>query len=259
MYAKYDFRKKPSSKEDEDEQPLYPRIVSNGTIDFQQIVKEIAQASSFTPADIEGVQLAIENKISEYLVSGHHVQLGNLGYFSAKLKARPVMDAKEIHAQSIYFDNVNFRPSSSFRKKVRGFVEKAKTADGFVFGSPVHYASASGMITSFLDRAFYGKSALFQGKPGACIVSCRRGGASAAFDQLNKYFTINCMPVVSSQYWNQVHGNTPEEVKQDLEGMQTMRTLGNNMAWLLKCIAAGKAAGVDFPEREPAQKTNFIR
>ena len=117
------------------------------------------------------------------------------------------------------------------------FVEKAKTADGFVFGSPVHYASASGMITSFLDRAFYGKSALFQGKPGACIVSCRRGGASAAFDQLNKYFTINCMPVVSSQYWNQVHGNTPEEVKQDLEGMQTMRTLGNNMAWLIKCIA----------------------
>ena len=142
---------------------------------------------------------------------------------------------------------------------VNEFVEKAKTADGFVFGSPVHYASASGMITSFLDRAFYGKSALFQGKPGACVVSCRRGGASAAFDQLNKYFTINCMPVVSSQYWNQVHGNTPEEVKQDLEGMQTMRTLGNNMAWLLKCIEAGKAAGVSFPEREPAQKTNFIR
>ena len=94
MYAKYDFRKKPSSKEDEDKQPLYPRIVSNGTIDFQRIVKEIAQASSFTPADIEGVQLAIENKISEYLISGYHVQLGDLGYFSAKLKARPVMDAK---------------------------------------------------------------------------------------------------------------------------------------------------------------------
>ena len=142
---------------------------------------------------------------------------------------------------------------------VNEFIEKAKTADGFVFGSPVHYASASGMITSFLDRVFYGRGAIFQGKPGACVVSCRRGGASAAFDQLNKYFTINCMPVVSSQYWNQVHGNTPEEVKQDLEGMQTMRTLGNNMAWLLKCIEAGKAAGVSFPEREPAQKTNFIR
>ena len=142
---------------------------------------------------------------------------------------------------------------------VNEFVEKAKMADGFVFGSPVHYAAASGAITSFLDRAFYGKGNVFAGKPGAAVVSCRRGGAASAFDQLNKYFTINSMPVVSSQYWNQVHGNTPEEVKQDLEGMQTMRTLGNNMAWLLKCIEAGKAAGVSFPEREPAQKTNFIR
>lgn len=142
---------------------------------------------------------------------------------------------------------------------VNVFVEKAKTADGFVFGSPVHYAAASGALTSFLDRAFYGKGAVFAGKPGAAVVSCRRGGASAAFDQLNKYFTINNMPVVSSQYWNQVHGNTPEEVKKDVEGMQTMRTLGNNMAWLLKCIEAGAAAGITFPEREPAVRTNFIR
>lgn len=142
---------------------------------------------------------------------------------------------------------------------VNEFVEKAKTADGFVFGSPVHYAAASGALTSFLDRAFYGKGAVFAGKPGAAIVSCRRGGASAAFDQLNKYFTISNMPVVSSQYWNQVHGNTPEEVRKDAEGMQTMRTLGNNMAWLLKCIEAGAAAGITFPEREPAVKTNFIR
>ena len=129
---------------------LYPRIVSNGTIDFQQIVKEIAQASSFTPADIEGVQLAIENKISEYLVSGHHVQLGNLGYFSAKLKARPVMDAKEIHAQSIYFDNVNFRPSSSFRKKVRGFVEKAKS--GFAHSAEVPVEERRRRLERFLDE-----------------------------------------------------------------------------------------------------------
>ncbi|MBO5070442.1 MAG: flavodoxin family protein, partial [Roseburia sp.] len=92
---------------------------------------------------------------------------------------------------------------------VNEFVEKAKEADGFIFGSPVHYAAASGAITSFLDRAFYGKSAVFAGKPGAAIVSCRRGGASAAFDQLNKYFGISGMPVVPSQYWNQVHGNTP--------------------------------------------------
>ena len=142
---------------------------------------------------------------------------------------------------------------------VNEFVEKAKTADGFVFGSPVHYAAASGAITSFLDRAFYGKGNVFAGKPGAAVVSCRRGGAASAFDQLNKYFTINSMPVVSSQYWNQVHGNTPDEVRQDAEGLQTMRTLGSNMAWLLKWIQAGAAAGITFPEREPAMKTNFIR
>ena len=142
---------------------------------------------------------------------------------------------------------------------VNEFVEKAKTADGFVFGSPVHYAAASGAITSFLDRAFYGKGNVFAGKPGAAVVSCRRGGAASAFDQLNKYFTINSMPVVSSQYWNQVHGNTPDEVRQDAEGLQTMRPLGSNMAWLLKCIQAGAAAGITFPEREPAMKTNFIR
>ena len=142
---------------------------------------------------------------------------------------------------------------------VNEFIEKAKEADGFIFGTPVHYAAASGALTSFMDRAFYAGGKYMTGKPAAGVVSCRRGGAASTFDQINKYFTINCMPVVSSQYWNQVHGNTPEEVKQDLEGMQTMRTLGNNMAWLLKCIAAGKAAGVDFPEREPAQKTNFIR
>ncbi len=142
---------------------------------------------------------------------------------------------------------------------VNEFVEKAKGADGFVFGTPVHYAAASGAVTSFLDRAFYGKSNVYMGKPGAAVVSCRRGGASAAFDQMNKYFTISHMPVVSSQYWNQVHGNTPDEVKKDAEGMQTMRTLGKNMAWLLKCIEAGKKQGIVFPDREPAVKTNFIR
>ncbi len=142
---------------------------------------------------------------------------------------------------------------------VNEFVEKAKEADGFVFGSPVHYAAASGAITSFLDRAFYGKGSVFAGKPGASVVSCRRGGASAAFDQLNKYFTISSMPVVSSQYWNQVHGNTPEQVREDKEGLQTMRYLGENMAWLIKCIQAGKAAGVAEPEQEKRVTTNFIR
>lgn len=142
---------------------------------------------------------------------------------------------------------------------VNEFIEKAKEADGFIFGSPVHYAGASGAITSFMDRAFYHKADNYQGKPGAAIASCRRGGASATFDQLNKYFTICSMPVVSSQYWNMVHGNTPDEVKQDLEGLQTMRTLGRNMAWMLKCIEAGKKAGINFPEHEEKIATNFIR
>ncbi|MBW7571458.1 flavodoxin family protein [Caproiciproducens faecalis] len=141
---------------------------------------------------------------------------------------------------------------------VNAALEKAKDMDGFIFGSPVHYASASGMMTSFLDRFFYAGTVL-KYKPGASVVSCRRGGATAAFDQLNKYFTISSMPVVSSQYWNMVHGNTPEEVRQDLEGLQTMRTLGRNMAWLLKSIEAGKQAGVSLPEPEEPQITNFIR
>ena len=97
------------------------------------------------------------------------------------------------------------------------------------------------------------------GKPGAAIVSCRRGGASAAFDQLNKYFSISNMPIVTSNYWNQVHGNTPDEVLRDEEGIQTMRTLADNMAWLLKCISAGKEAGINLPEREAKIRTNFIR
>ena len=142
---------------------------------------------------------------------------------------------------------------------VNEFVEKAKDADGFVFGSPVHFANASGAITSFMDRSFYGKGAVYANKPAAAVMSCRRGGATATLDQLNKYFTISNMPIVSSQYWNMVHGNTPDEVRQDLEGLQTMRTLGINMAWLLKCIEAGKAAGIAMPEREAKVATNFIR
>lgn len=145
------------------------------------------------------------------------------------------------------------------RDVVNEFVEKAASADGFVFGSPVHYAAASGALTAFMDRAFYSGGGNMAGKPAAAVVSCRRGGASAAFDQINKYFTINCMPIISSQYWNQVHGNSPEQVRQDEEGMQTMRTLGNNMAWILKCIEAGREKGICFPEREPVVRTNYIR
>jgi len=153
-----------------------------------------------------------------------------------------------------------FKTSKCFRNdKVNEFIDKSREADGFIFGSPVYYAGASGQISAFLDRVFYGRTDIFAGKPGAAVVSCRRGGASAAFDQINKYFTISKMPVVSSQYWNQVHGNTPEEVVQDLEGMQTMRTLGEFMAWILKCIEAGKNAGIQVPVGETPIKTNFIR
>lgn len=143
---------------------------------------------------------------------------------------------------------------------VNGFIEKAKAADGFVFGSPVYYAHPSGRILSFLDRAFYaaGKD-VFAHKPGAAVVSARRAGTTASVDVLNKYFSIAQMPVVSSQYWNMVHGNTPDEVRQDEEGMQIMRTLGRNMAWMLRCIEAGKQADVRPPELEPRATTNFIR
>lgn len=142
---------------------------------------------------------------------------------------------------------------------VNVFLDKAMTADGFVFGSPVHYAAATGALTSFMDRVFFGKSKVFRGKPAAAVVSCRRSGATAALDQINKYFMNSQMPVVSSQYWNMVHGNTPEEVERDEEGLQIMRTLGRNMAWMLKCFQAGKQAGIEMPEPEPRRSTNFIR
>ncbi|MBR6523858.1 MAG: flavodoxin family protein [Clostridia bacterium] len=142
--------------------------------------------------------------------------------------------------------------------KVNEIIEMLPEIDGIVVGSPVYYAAPSGQISSFLDRLFTAGSG-FEGKVGAAIVSCRRGGASAAFDALNKYFTISGMPVASSQYWNQVHGSNPEQVRKDEEGMQTMRTLGNNMAWLIKCIKLGKENGLCVPEREPRITTSFIR
>lgn len=143
--------------------------------------------------------------------------------------------------------------------KVNEILARCDEFDGVVIGSPVYYAGPSGQIRAFLDRLFYAGGRRFAGKPGAAVVSCRRGGATAAFDQLNKYFTISSMPIVSSQYWNQVHGAYAEQVLQDEEGLQTMRTLGNNMAWLLKCIQLGKENGITLPEREPPVWTNFVR
>ena len=131
--------------------------------------------------------------------------------------------------------------------------------DGFVFGAPGYYAGPSARLLAFMDRLFYSAGGKLAYKPAAAIVSCRRGGSTASFDRINKYFTINNMPVVSSQYWNQVHGNTPEEVLKDEEGMQTMRRLGRNMAWLLKCIGCGRSNGVNMPDAETVVRTNFIR
>lgn len=138
-------------------------------------------------------------------------------------------------------------------------LENADSYDGYVFGSPVYYGGPSGQLTSFMDRLFFSGSQKFAGKPGAAVVSCRRGGASAAFEMINKYMGMTNMPIVTSQYWNQVHGSTPEDVRQDLEGLQTMRTLAKNMAWLIKCIAAGEKEGIRLPEYETPVKTNFIR
>ena len=142
--------------------------------------------------------------------------------------------------------------------------EKAYEADGFVFGTPVHYGAASGNMTAFMDRLFYSElggnqNKAFYLKPAAAVISARRAGTTATFDQRNKYFTLQEMPIVSSRYWNMVHGAVPEQVEEDLEGLYTMRVLGRNMAYLLKCQEAAKKAGVALPEREPAIFTNFVR
>ena len=139
------------------------------------------------------------------------------------------------------------------------FAEKCAEADGFIFGSPVYYAGISGQLKSFMDRLFYSASSKLRGKPASAVVSCRRGGASAAFEDINKFFMMSNMPVVSSQYWNQVHGSKSEDVLRDEEGMQTMRTRADNMAWLLSCIKAAESSGISAPEREPVIRTNFIR
>ncbi len=143
--------------------------------------------------------------------------------------------------------------------KVAEFLSLAKEADGFVFGSPVHYAAASGILTSFMDRAFFSGSSYLRYKPAAAIVSARRAGTTAALEQITKYFSISNMPIVSSNYWNMVHGACAEDVLKDEEGVQIMRTLGNNMAWLLKCIKLGKENGISHPAPEDKIKTNFIR
>lgn len=138
---------------------------------------------------------------------------------------------------------------------VNSFVNQARDFDGFVFGSPVHFAAPTGALLAFLGRVFYSAGGQFAGKAAASVVSCRRAGATAALDVLNKFCQICNMPMVTSQYWNMVHGNTPEEVREDLEGMQTMRALGRNMAWMLRKLPADSLPAAE----QPRLRTSFIR
>ena len=150
-----------------------------------------------------------------------------------------------------------------FDDAVNDFLELAGDYDGFIFGTPVHWAGASGAITSFLDRVFYadlnGGGNRFLLKPAAVVMSARRAGTTATWDQVNKYFGLMQMPIITSRYWNMVHGAKPEDVQQDAEGLQTLRVLGRNMAWFLKCKEAGENAGIQLPEQEPMTFPNFIR
>ena len=142
--------------------------------------------------------------------------------------------------------------------KVNECIDLLKKADGFIVGSPVYFAGPNASLCGFLDRMFYMKANPYAFKPGAAIVTSRRDGTSAAFDRLNKYFTFAQMPIVSSHYWNSLHGNKAEELSQDVEGLQMMRILGRNMSWLLKCIDKAKSE-VPYPELEARQKMSFIR
>ena len=151
-----------------------------------------------------------------------------------------------------------------FDDKVNEFTKLAEEYDAFIFGSPVFYSGMNGSLMSFMDRVFFSASAQkphpFRFKPAAAVVSARRAGTTSALDQMNKYFLHQQMPIVSSRYWNMVHGNTPDEVRQDAEGLQIMRVLGRNMAWLLKLKEAGEKAGIPLPVQEETRiATNFIR
>ncbi len=149
-----------------------------------------------------------------------------------------------------------------FNDIVNRFNEVAGEYDGFIFGSPVHYAAATGAITSFMDRSFYsqamGGANIYPHKPAACVVSARRAGNTSTFDQLNKYFSIVQMPIITSSYWTMVFGSCPEDVEQDEEGLRTMRVLAHNMAYFLKCKEAADNIGIPHPPIEPPARTNFI-
>ncbi len=141
---------------------------------------------------------------------------------------------------------------------VRKITDRIGEFDGFVFGAPVYYSGPAGQICSWMDRFFYSGGKKLAGKIGASVVNARRGGNTASFERLNQYYLISNMIVPGSMYWNQTYGNSPEDVAKDKEGLHTMRMLGRNIAWILKCIDAGKKAGINYPEIEPKIMTNFI-
>lgn len=145
-----------------------------------------------------------------------------------------------------------------FNDMVNEFGSRIDEFDAFIFGSPVYYAAMSSSLKSFMDRLFYSQGFKMKHKPGAAVICSRRAGELSTFDQMNKYFSVHSMPIVTSQYWNNIHGSSPEDVALDKEGMQTMRTLATNMAWLLKCINSGKKQGIDYPQHEEQMCTNFI-
>ena len=188
--------------------------------------------------------------------------------YTALTELKNTLESEGIEVELIHVGNRAIRGCVACRKchetgkcvfedAVNEVAPKLKAADAFVIGAPVYFASPAGGAISFMDRLFFSTLADDKTmKVGAAVTTCRRGGNTASFDVLNKYFTINNMPVVSSQYWNSVHGRLPGEATQDAEGMQTMRTLGDNMAWLLKNIQTGK---IPLPEPEEPVRTNFIR
>lgn len=187
--------------------------------------------------------------------------------FTALSELQKTLEQEGVEAEIVHVGNKDVRGCIACRKCketgkcvfddiVNEIAPKFAACDAFVIGSPVYYASPNGTAVSFMDRLFYSCSVDKTMKVGAAVVSCRRGGNTATFDMLNKYFSISGMPIATSQYWNMVHGGTAEEVKQDLEGLQTMRTLGRNMAFLMKSIALGKEQ-LGLPEKEKITFTNF--
>lgn len=182
---------------------------------------------------------------------------------------RKVFEAEGAETELLHIGNKDIRSciacgtcfkkgSCVFEDEVNAAAEKFKVCDGLVVGSPVYYASANATLVAFLTRLFYSTPFDKTMKVGAAVVAARRGGLSAAFDELNKFFTISGMPVASGQYWNSIHGREQGEAVQDAEGLQSMRTLARNMTFLMKSIALGKEK-YGLPEKEPFERTNFIR